>query len=138
MSPGSSARVVTGLWAPSVLSPDWNQTQVSRSSLSGKARAISASIASRPAIATSISRVPAPDRVADRGAADVGDPGALADQRDLGRRLQHPLAHRGGGDVGDRGGREEGVELFARLQRQVVALDPDPAAVPVSERTARQ
>ena len=33
--------LVTGLWAPSVLRPDWNQTQVSRSSASGKARAIS-------------------------------------------------------------------------------------------------
>ena len=49
---------VFGLCAPSVLIPDWNQTQVSMYSASGYDFTISRSIRSRPAIAISISVLP--------------------------------------------------------------------------------
>ena len=48
MSPRLQLRVVDQLCAPSVLMPDWNQTQVSRISESGKVRAISRTMASVP------------------------------------------------------------------------------------------
>ena len=51
--------MVAQLWAPSVLMPDWNQTQVSRISESGKVRAISWTMASVPIRATSYSVMPA-------------------------------------------------------------------------------
>ena len=58
MSPRRSVRVVDQLCAPSVLMPDWNHTQVSRISESGKVRAISRVIASVPMRATSYSAIP--------------------------------------------------------------------------------
>ncbi len=45
MSPASIGRLVTGLWAPSVLMPDWNQVQVSMSSAWGQLLAISRTMA---------------------------------------------------------------------------------------------
>jgi hypothetical protein len=58
MSPRWTCRVVGQLWAPSVLTPDWNQTQASRSSLCGKLFAISRTMACVPARATSYSGKP--------------------------------------------------------------------------------
>ncbi|MCY1505980.1 hypothetical protein D9M68_402120 [compost metagenome] len=55
MSPLFTLRVVTGLCAPSVLMPDWNQVQVSISSTSGKVLAISRTIAWVACSATSYS-----------------------------------------------------------------------------------
>ena len=40
MSPGLILLLVRGLWAPSVLRPDWNQTQVSISSALSPARSL--------------------------------------------------------------------------------------------------
>jgi hypothetical protein len=58
ISPCRSFLPVGGFCPPSVLIPDWNPTRVSRYSASGKRRAISRSIASRPAMLTSSSVTP--------------------------------------------------------------------------------
>ena len=58
MSPRSIRREVTGLWAPSVLIPDWNQVQVSMSSACGQTRAISRTIVAVECSATSCSGTP--------------------------------------------------------------------------------
>ncbi len=60
MSPRSILLDVTGLCAPSVLMPDWNQVQVSSSSACGHVRAISCTMAAVPASATSCSGTPMP------------------------------------------------------------------------------
>ena len=59
MSPVSTNLLVTGLWAPSVLMPDWNQVQVSMSSTNGKLAAISRTMVWVVARATSCSGTPA-------------------------------------------------------------------------------
>ena len=68
------------------------------------------------------------DRVAHRFAADIGDARALADQRDLGRRLDHARGHAVGRDVHRLGAGQEHVQRAARGQRHVIALDPQPCA----------
>ena len=58
MSPRATRLLVTGLCAPSVMMPDWNQVQVSISSTKGKLLPISRIIALVEAIATSYSGTP--------------------------------------------------------------------------------
>ncbi|MOA05222.1 hypothetical protein D3C78_1248130 [compost metagenome] len=55
MSPLFTLRVVTGLCAPSVLMPDWNQVQVSISSTSSKVSAMARTMAWVACRATSYS-----------------------------------------------------------------------------------
>ena len=58
MSPSSIKREVTGLCAPSVFKPDWNQVQVSSNSPSGQVLAISRIIVAVECSATSLSLTP--------------------------------------------------------------------------------
>ena len=60
MSPRSILREVTGLWAPSVLTPDWNQVHVSINSTWGWFRPISRTMAWVACRATSYSGTPTP------------------------------------------------------------------------------
>ena len=63
------------------------------------------------------------DGVLDRLAADVADPCALLDHRDLLGGLDHPLAHRVLGDVDQLGAGEGVLEAAQDLQRDGVVLD---------------
>ena len=96
----------------------------------GKARAISRTIACGRAAARPRARgTPTRDRVAAGGAADVGDPRARADQRDLLGGFDHACAHGRRARCRPARARQRRLELGAALQGQVVDLDAEPAAI---------
>ncbi len=49
------------------------------------------------------------DRLDRRKPADIANPRALPDERDLLGRFHHPLTHRRGGNIDRRGARQRGL-----------------------------
>ena len=117
MSPISNLRQVTGLCAPSVLRPDWNHTQVSRSSLSGKARAISRLHGVAPGHGDIDLAHPLGDGRMNGRTADIGDAGAFLDEGDLFRRLDDARRHDVAGDIHQFRRVQHGLQSVAHGQR---------------------
>ena len=125
MSPRSSLRDVTGLWAPSVLMPDWNQVQVSRSSPSGQTLRDLADHRGGGMEGDLVLGDADGDGLDTGGAADVGDARHFFDMRDFLGGFDHPEAHRGAAMSTNSMSRELGLEKVQRVDRDVVELDAE-------------
>jgi hypothetical protein len=127
------------LCAPSVLRPDWNQTQLSRYSASGKrARDLQFHGVAPGHGHVDLARADA-DGVADGVAAHIGHRAPRPDQRDLGGGFVHPLRSIVPGRCRRRRRAQEGVEL---LRSAGASGDRPrcrrPLPEPATEATARQ
>ena len=129
MSPRSIRREVTGLWAPSLLMPDWSQDQVSRSSTWGWLRPISRTMAWVAWERDLIFRHADGNGLHGGRAADIGDARALLDPGHLLVGLHHAHPHGGLADIDRLRCRQRPLQLAQVLDADVVELDADPPAV---------